>query len=194
VSAVVLTGGIASGKTTVARLLTGYSIAVLDTDAVAAALSGPRGEAIPALREAFGPDALTPEGGLDRAQMRERAFSDPAVRAGLERILHPLIREEVEAFLSAHESGRCAVAIPLYFESLGYRGRFQQVVSVDCPTHVQKERLVRDRNMAPELATSILGAQIPRRIRLQLADKVLCNNTNLDDLTLQVEDWAKEWS
>lgn len=192
-SAVALTGGIASGKSTVAGILKAHAIPLLDTDEVAANISGPGGLAIPALVDAFGPACVTPEGGLDRPRMRAMAFSDDAIRQRLERILHPLIRMKVEEFLSARAQERCAVAIPLYFESLTYRNRFSQVVLVDCATSVQRERLVHGRQMAPDIAEAILRVQASRFIRLQLADRVLVNNAGLGMLDEQVARWIQSW-
>ncbi|MBL8516283.1 MAG: dephospho-CoA kinase [Betaproteobacteria bacterium] len=192
-NAVALTGGIASGKSTVAGLLQAHRVPLLDTDSVAADLSRPGGRAIPALRDAFGAECLTVDGALDRPRMREQAFVDDNARLRLESILHPLIREEVEVFISSHLEERCAVAIPLFFESLGYRARFAEVVAVDCARSIQHERLVRDRGMAPALAEAILNVQVPRSIRLQLADRVLSNNTDLETLAIQVERWVGAW-
>lgn len=191
--AAALTGGIAAGKSTVARLLAEHDVALLDTDAVAADLSAPGGEAIPALREAFGPGCLTGEGALDRPKMREIVFADATARARLESILHPLIRSRVERFLAERRGQRCVVAIPLYFETLGYSGRFGEVVAVDCSVGTQRERLIQERKMDAALAEAILRSQSPRSIRLQLADRVLVNNAGLDALAQQVATWVRTW-
>lgn len=193
-SAAALTGGIATGKTTVAGLLEASGIPLLDTDAVSSELSGPGGLAIPALRESFGPDCLTQAGALDRPKMRAMVFSDSEARSRLEGILHPLIRARVEDFLLTHRENRCAVAIPLFFETLSYSGRFREVVAVDCSVGLQRERLTRDRKMDSSLVEAILGAQVPRAIRLQLADRVLVNNSGVESLTAQVQSWVREWS
>ncbi|MDX2219770.1 MAG: dephospho-CoA kinase [Burkholderiales bacterium] len=193
-NAVALTGGIATGKSTVARLLAQHDIPLLDTDHVAADISAPSGSAIPALLKEFGPDCLTADGALDRPRMRNIVFSDASARARLEGILHPLIRERVNKFLADQGSARCAVAIPLYFEALGYAGRFREVVVVDCPTGVQLDRLVNERKMDLGVAQAILTSQSRRCIRLQLADRVLVNNADMDALSVQVSDWVRQWT
>ena len=192
-STVVLTGGIASGKSTVAKLLADLGIRTLDTDLVATELSAPGGLAISPLREIFGAGCLASDGGMDRAAMRERVFKDPAQRKALESILHPLIRAEVARFLSDVQGERAVVAIPLYFESLGYRNRFNQVVTLDCPVETQLARLTRDRSMEHALAEKILNAQVPRQVRLQLADRVICNNQGREQLASKVESWVMSW-
>lgn len=193
-SAVALTGGIASGKSSVARLLEQYAIPCLDTDAVAAELSSAGGLAIPALQDAFGVGCLDSSGGLDRRKMRELVFSDAMARGRLEGILHPLIRMRTDAFLADQKDSRCAVAIPLFFEALAYRGRFSHVVVVDCASTIQRRRLIEDRGMEPKLADAIIGAQSRRVIRLQLADRVLVNNSHLSNLAAQVRSWVGGWS
>lgn len=192
-SAIALTGGIATGKSTVAQLLAAHAIPILDTDAVAAEISGSGGLAIPALIEAFGREFLTDTGALDRARMRNLVFADAAARSRLEGVLHPLIRDRVEAFLSDHAVDRCAVAIPLYFETLSYTGRFGEIVAVDCVAQQQRDRLIRDRNLDAATAEAILRAQVPRVIRLQLADRVLTNNADISALGSQVTSWVKSW-
>lgn len=192
-SAAALTGGIATGKSTVAGILAESGVALLDTDAISAEISGPGGAAIPALRDAFGAGCLTGEGALDRPKMRDIVFSDAKVRSRLESILHPMIRARVEEFLAHNRRERCVVAIPLYFETLSYLGRFDEVIVVDCATRVQRDRLVLERKMDPALADAILRAQSPRSIRLQLADRIFVNNASLELLGLQVANWVRAW-
>jgi dephospho-CoA kinase len=193
VTAAVLTGGIATGKSTVAAMLLAQGIPVLDTDAVSASLSGAGGAAIPALRDAFGPQCLGADGGLDRARMREAAFSNVEVRCRLEGVLHPMIRSEVDQFLARMAGKRCVVAVPLFFESLHYRNGFEHVVVLDCSVQLQVERLVRLRQMSPDLAAQIIRAQAPRAIKLQLANRVISNQLGAVQLRVQVFDWLSEW-
>ncbi len=192
-SIAVLTGGIASGKSTVALMLADRGIRMLDTDSVAAALTAPGGLAVLPLCEVFGQSCLGPDGAMDRAAMRERVFKDPAQRKVLEGILHPLIRLEVDRFLLEVKGVRAVVAIPLYFESLSYRGQFNQVVTLDCSVATQVDRLVADRSMDRALAISIVQVQVCRQVRLQLADQVICNNRDRDRLAASVDAWMQTW-
>lgn len=191
-SAIALTGGIATGKSAVARRLAKAGVAVLDTDIVAAALTTQGGQAMPQIAAAFGAAFVAADGGLDRARMRDHVFADRGAKVRLEGILHPLIREEVDKFL-IQASPRAAVAIPLFFESLSYRQTFRSVIVVDCRTDTQLARLVEQRGLSKDIATSIIGAQVPRQVRLQLADRVLSNDGLESALDSQVAALLGAW-
>jgi dephospho-CoA kinase len=184
-----LTGGIGSGKSTVADALVARGAALVDTDQIAHALTAPGGAAIEAIRQAFGDAVIAPDGRMDRAAMRERAFSDPQARKLLESILHPLIRAGTDAGVAAalhNAAPYVLVAIPLLAEGGGARGRFDRVLVVDCPADVQVERVMRRSGLARTQVDAIMAAQATREQRLAMADDVVDNGGSPDALPAQV--------
>lgn len=138
----------------------------------------------------MGAHFITEDGALDRATTRERAFSDKSVKLQLEAILHPLIHEEVEFALCADAVQRAPyamLAVPLLFETLTYRKRTQRTLLIDCPVAAQLERVKRRSSLSAEFASRIVDAQLPRDIRLQLADDIIWNGGIAGALHLQVE-------
>ena len=183
-----LTGGIGSGKSTAARFLAGRGAVVIDADEISRDLTGPGGGALPALREAFGEVLVPRDGALDRGAMRALAFTDAAVRARLEAILHPRIREEVRARVAAATTGPYAViVVPLLFESGTWSGTLERVVVVDCSEALQVERTAARSALAPEEVRRIMATQWPRWRRLQAADEVLWNGGDTAALQAQCE-------
>ena len=126
-----LTGGIGSGKSTVAAMLQALGAHLVDTDAIARALTAPGGAAMPALREAFGAEAVAPDGSLARAHMRERVFADAQAKLRLEAILHPLIGEIALAEAAAATGRTVVFDVPLLVESAHWRARVDRVLVVD---------------------------------------------------------------
>ncbi len=189
-----LTGGIGSGKSTVLGMMAELGAATVDADAVSRGVTAPGGAAIPALRERFGPDCLTTEGGLDRPRMRERAFADPTVRADLEAIVHPLvgaaIREQEQRALA--QGKPCLVYdIPLLVESGRWRPGFDRVVVVDCSPSTQVARVMARNGLDEAQVRAILAAQASRAQRLAAADIVICNDgLSLDELRQEVRQAA----
>ncbi len=174
-----LTGGIGSGKSTVLGMLAELGAATVDADAVSRGVTAPGGAAIPALRERFGPDFIAADGGLDRARMRERAFANPAVRADLEAIVHPLVGAAIrEHEQQALAQGRpCLVYdIPLLVESARWRREFDRVVVVDCSPSTQVARVMARNGLDEPQVRAILAAQASRGQRLAAADIVICND------------------
>jgi dephospho-CoA kinase len=137
-----LTGGIGSGKSAAAQVFDELGIAVIDTDAVAHALTAPGGAAIAPIRAAFGADYLTVDGALDRARMRVLVFSDAEKKRQLESILHPLIRARTSELVQAARSPYLILMVPLLVESGDYRRRCQRILVVDCPEELQLERVM----------------------------------------------------
>lgn len=175
-----LTGGIGSGKSTVARLFAAQGITVIDTDAIAHRLTAPGGQALPALVEAFGPAVMAADGSMDRAVMRQKVFGDPAVKTRLEGILHPLIRAETARQCAAAPVSDTApyvlVDIPLLTETGFFRSQCQRVLVVDCPPELQIAR-VKARNSFDEAQIrAILDKQANREARLAIADEVIVND------------------
>ncbi len=146
-----LTGGIGSGKSTVAALFAEHGAGIIDTDAIAHFLTQAGGEAISSIRAAFGNDYLTSDGALDRAKMRELIFSDATAKQRLEHILHPLIREQAKAQLrQLQASPYILVIVPLLAESPAFRQLVQRVLVVDCDEDTQVARVIRPTNPRDE--------------------------------------------
>jgi dephospho-CoA kinase len=182
-----LTGGIGSGKSSVAKLFVDMGAVLVDTDAIAHELTGPGGEAMPALREAFGAAVADASGALDRAAMRQRVFADPAARGRLEGILHPLIRRHSEARCRAAASPYVILGVPLLIESGDFRQRCQRIVVVDCPETLQIERVMARNGLSEGEVRAIMAVQATRSQRLAAADDVVVNDADLSSLYPQVE-------
>jgi dephospho-CoA kinase len=182
-----LTGGIGSGKSTVAAMFSRLGACIVDADEISRGLTASGGAAIAELRAAFGERFFGPDGALNRAAMRELVFEDPAAKARLEAILHPAIRRAADEAI-ARASGRYAlVVVPLLFETAGYRDRVSRTLVVDCPELLQVERTTRRSGLTEEGVRSIMRAQWPRWRRLQLADDVIWNGGDEGALEPQCE-------
>jgi dephospho-CoA kinase len=171
-----LTGGIGSGKSTVAGLLVGCSATLVDTDAIARALTLAGGAAIPALADVFGADMLTTDGALDRDRMRSLVFTDPGAKARLETILHPLIGAEAQRQASAAGPGFVVFDVPLLTESRHWRARVDRILVVDCPESTQLERVLQRPGWTEETARRVIQQQAPRAARRAIADAVIFNH------------------
>ncbi len=184
-----LTGGIGSGKSAVAERFAQHGAAIVDTDAIAHALTAPGGAALPALQAAFGRAILTKEGALDRAALRRRVFAAPAARARLEAILHPMIRAEVEVQLSRLANADFCygvLVVPLLVETGAYRDRIQRTLVVDCPPELQIARVMARSGLTRAEVEAILAAQASRQQRLARADDVVRNDDGLAALDAAV--------
>jgi dephospho-CoA kinase len=185
--AICLTGGIGSGKSSVARLFEARGVAVIDADALAHELTAAGGAALPAVRAAFGAEVIDGRGALDRERMRQRAFADPAARRQLEAILHPMIRAESERRQAAAASAYVILMIPLLVESGEPRRRCDRVLVVDCPEEEQIRRVMLRSNLARAEVEAIMAAQASRAARLAHADDVIDNGGDPARLPAQVE-------
>lgn len=183
-----LTGGIGSGKSTVAELFAQHGAALVDTDRIAHELTGPQGLAMPAIAAAFGPELLHADGALDRAAMRRRVFDDPASKARLEAILHPLIRAESAArCTAASDAPYVLLIVPLLVESGGYRERSDRILVVDCDEAVQVARVMARSGLSAGEVRAIMATQAPRAVRRAAADDLVDNDDGLAALLPQVE-------
>ena len=182
---VALTGGIASGKSTVANLFAARGVPVIDTDVIAREVVEPGTPALAAVVEAFGPEVLGADGRLDRRRMRERIFGDAAARRRLEGILHPAIRAEMARRSLAAGGPYQVLVIPLLAEG-GRRDHVDRVLLVDVPEEMQVERLMLRDGVSREQAAASLGAQAGRAARLAIADDVILNTGRADDLDHEV--------
>ena len=181
-----LTGGIGSGKSAVADQFSRLGIEVIDSDAIAHQLTGVGGGAIDAIKAAFGPEYITPEGALDRSRMRKLAFGNPDSRRILEGILHPLIRLESERRTTAATSPYVIQMVPLLIEIGADDGRYQRILVVDCSVETQIHRVMQRNGMSREEVMRIIQAQVPREKRLQHATEIIDNSGSLEDLASQV--------
>jgi dephospho-CoA kinase len=182
---VALTGGIASGKSTVADLFAALGVPVIDTDVIAREVVEPGQPALAAITAAFGPEVLDAEGRLDRRRMRAQIFADPDARRRLEAILHPAIRAEMERQSRAAGGAYQVLVIPLLAEG-GRRDHVDRVLLVDVPEALQVERLMTRDGVSREQAQASLAAQARRTARLALADDVVRNTGHVEDLREQL--------
>ena len=182
-----LTGGIGSGKSTVARLFEERGAGIIDTDAIARELTQPGGSAIPAIRSAFGDELINTAGALDRAAMRRLAFARPEVKSKLESILHPRIRKIVDARVAQLRQPYGVLVVPLLIESGAYRDRVARVLVVDCEETLQLSRTMARSGLSEVEVRAIMRAQATREARLGAADDVIQNNGDLSELTPQVD-------
>ncbi len=171
-----LTGGIGSGKSTVAAMLAQRGASVIDTDAIARRLTAAGGAAIPTLQRAFGDAVVRADGGLDRDAMRVRAFSDPSVRQHLEALLHPLIGAEALRKACAAPSRVVVFDVPLLAESSHWRERVDRVVVIDCGAALQIERVVQRPGWTGDAAERVMASQASRAARRAIADAVIFNH------------------
>ena len=191
-----LTGGIGSGKSTVAGLLVAKGAVLVDTDAIARSIALPGGIAMPALEAAFGPGVIDAAGGLDRAAMRQIVFADAGAKARLESILHPLIGAETQRQAAA--AGDDAVVVfdvPLLVESGRWRAIVDRVLVVDATEETQLKRVVARSGWAPEAVKAVIAQQATRRARRAAADAVIYNESlNLEELAQEVRGFWERWA
>lgn len=184
-----LTGGIGSGKSAAADQFECLGAAIVDSDAIARALTAPGGAAIDVIARQFGSHYIGPDGALDRQRMREHVFRDPSAKAQLESILHPRIRALAMAQAGATR-GRAPYVmfvVPLLVESGGWLGRVDRVLVIDCSPSTQEARVRTRSGLDPALARAIIGQQARRADRLDAADDVIVNEGTLGQLTARVE-------
>lgn len=184
--AVGLTGGIGSGKSTVARLFAEFGVPVIDTDLIARQLTEPGCEALNAIRSGFSDAVMQADGTLDRAALRHMVFGDASARKQLEAILHPRIRREVERVLVPLRTHYAMIVIPLLVETGGYRDLLNRVLVVDCPESLQIERVMARNGLSRDEVMAILAAQADRAQRLAIADDVILNTVTPDALRVEV--------
>ncbi|MBI5919910.1 MAG: dephospho-CoA kinase [Nitrosomonadales bacterium] len=181
-----LTGGIGSGKSTVAALFAELGAAVIDTDLISHRLTAADGLAIPAIRAAFGDAFVNAEGALDRARMRELIFSAPPARLQLEGILHPMIRAEAKTEVEASATPYTVLVVPLLFEAQGYRDWLHRTVAVDCPESLQIARTMQRSHLDESAVRAIMAQQLGRQQRLKQADDIVSNDGDQAALPSQV--------
>jgi dephospho-CoA kinase len=190
-----LTGGIGSGKSTVAGLLVARGATLVDTDAIARSLTEPGGAAMPALRARFGSLIVDNTGALNRVAMRGLVYANPEAKQQLEAILHPLIREEVERQTMACATEVVVLDVPLLVESGHWRDRVDQVWLVDCEEETQVARIVQRPSWTEAAARAVIHQQASRANRRLAADMVIYNERiNLKQLAQQVDEMWTAWT
>ena len=190
-----LTGGIGSGKTQVADWLSEWGASVVDTDIISHVLTGPKGAAMQAIEEAFGPTVVADDGALDRARMRELVFARPEARQRLEAILHPRIAAGVQEQAAGADGHYLVVVVPLLVESGRWQDKVDRICVVDCDPDTQVARVQRRSGLTPETIGRIMSAQASRAERLAVAHDVIVNDahTTISKLQRQVLDLHQGW-
>ncbi len=171
-----LTGGIGSGKSTAAQVLAAGGACLIDSDAIARALTQAGGAAMPALAAAFGAEAVAPDGALAREHMRRLAFADAGAKARLEAILHPLIGAEAQRQAAAAAGRPLVFDVPLLAESRHWRARVDRVLVIDCTEATQVARVAARPGWSEEAALRVVSQQAPRARRRAVADAVIFND------------------
>lgn len=182
-----LTGGIGSGKSTVARCLRQHGAAIMDTDAISRALTAPGGAAMDAVRAQFGKTALDAQGGMDRARMRHQVLSDPQAKLQLEALLHPLIEAQAEAQAARSNAALKVFDVPLLVETGRWRARVDRVLVIDCEESTQVRRVAQRPGWTAEMACEVVRLQASRAARRAAADLVIHNSAlDLQGLEIRV--------
>lgn len=181
-----LTGGIGSGKSTVAALFTELGVPVIDTDAISHQLTQPGGAAILAIRSVFGNEYIDATGALDRVRMRQLVFSDEGAKHKLEKILHPLIFAQAKSEAESSSAPYVLFVIPLLFETGDFKRWLHRTVTVDCSEDTQVTRVASRKGMSESLVRAIMAQQLSRPKRLQLTDDTIKNEGDLTSLREQV--------
>lgn len=189
-----LTGGIGSGKSTVAALLTQQGATLVDADAISRRLTEPGGAALAALAAEFGPEIVDSSGALNRDRMRQLVFADVAVKRRLEAVLHPMIGAETQRQADAAATLVVVFDVPLLVESAHWRGRVDRVLVVDCEEPTQVARVLARSGLSADAVRAIIAQQASRALRRASADAVIYNEAiSLEGLTQHVEALWQIW-
>ncbi|HEX7326406.1 MAG TPA: dephospho-CoA kinase [Rhodanobacteraceae bacterium] len=183
---IALTGGVASGKSVVARRFEALGVRVYDADVGAREVVAPREAALAEIEFVFGADSLNADGTLNRRALRERVFADPAARRQLEKIIHPRIRQWLRKHVGMNRDPYCIIAVPLLAEHRADYDWVNRVLVVDAPETLQVERLLGRDGVTREHAQQMLAAQATRAERLAIADDVIVNDGAEASLDAQV--------
>jgi len=182
-----LTGGIGSGKTTVAESFASNGASVVDTDKISHLLTGPNQPALAEIARNFGPQFLASDGSLDRIRMRNLVFADPSARKNLEEILHPMIREETVRQIQNAIAPYVIVVVPLLIESDSYKKTMNRILVVDCEPETQISRVTERSGLNREEVLSIIKTQVSRERRLSEANDIIYNEGTIESLLAQVK-------
>jgi dephospho-CoA kinase len=181
-----LTGGIAGGKTTVSHLFAQLGVPIIDADTIAHALVAPGQPILELISQTFGADIILPNGQLNRTQLRQRVFAAAKQRQALEAILHPKVFQVIQQQLNQLSNiPYCVLSIPLLLETQRM-DLVDRILVVDCPLHIQRQRLIEHRGLSFEEIEQIFSVQVSREVRLAIANDVIYNESSLDNLQQQV--------
>ena len=173
-----LTGGIGSGKSTMARMLQARGADVIDADAISRRCTEAGGAAMPAIARTFGPEFLSPDGALERQRMRDHVFAHPEARHTLEHIIHPLVGAEIQRQAQASHSPCLVFDVPLLVESPRWRPQLDRVLVVDCSPATQIRRVNARSGWDTATIEAVMRNQSPRDVRLAAADVVVFNDVD----------------
>lgn len=192
-----LTGGIGSGKSTVARILADCGARIIDADAISRGLTAAGGQAIPVIAQTFGASFIDADGAMNRDQMRNLVYSDVVARSKLEAIIHPIVRNIIQLQTCQAMIDNCLVVVydvPLLVESLDWRQRLDQLLVVDTTPEIQTSRVMARSGMTAVQVEKIIASQASRQHRLHAADTVICNTTlSLRQLASEVQFLARRF-
>ncbi len=189
-----LTGGIGSGKSTVAGMLVDCGARLVDTDAIARALTAPGGAALAAISARFGVSIIGSDGALDRERMRQIAFTDASAKRDLEAVLHPMIGAQAQAEARAVAGRTVIFDVPLLTESAHWRSRVDRVLVVDCRETTQLARVTQRSGWSEEAVLRVIAQQAPRAGRRAIADAVIFNDgLSHEALGALVRTLAERW-
>ncbi|OAN16582.1 dephospho-CoA kinase [Photobacterium jeanii] len=180
-----LTGGIGSGKTTVANLFADYGIDVIDADIIAREVVAPGSEGLNAIELKLGHDILLTDGQLNRSKLRELIFSQPELKSWLDSLLHPLIRQQMQQQIEQAQSAYCLLVIPLMVEN-NLQAMTDRLLVVDVEQQVQIARTLQRDQVSEQQVKNILAAQASRETRNAAADDIITNNGDSDELPQKV--------
>jgi dephospho-CoA kinase len=182
-----LTGGIAGGKTTVSHLFAQLGVPIIDADTIAHDLVAPGQPVLELISQTFGTDIILSNGQLNRTQLRQRVFADAKQRQMLEAILHPQVFQVIQQQLNQLPTNipYCVLSIPLLLETQRME-LVDRILVVDCPLHIQRQRLIEHRGLSFEEIEQIFSVQVSREVRLAIANDVIYNESSLDNLQQQV--------
>lgn len=183
-----LTGGIGSGKSTIAEMFAKLGVDIIDTDTIAHQLTAVGQPALTSIRTLFGKGVMAVDGALDRSKLRHLVFSDATAKKSLENLLHPLIREQVVKTLSQTSSAPYRiVVVPLLFETNAYQNIIQRSLVVDCPEELQVKRAKTRGTLDEAEVRAVISAQCNRKKRLEKADDVITNDGEFKELEVKVK-------
>ena len=180
-----LTGSIGSGKSTVKKYFDELNVPTVDADEISHRITRPGQPAFNEVVDLFGKESLDKSGYLNRQRLRELIFSIPAMKKKLETIIHPRVREEIQAFIQQVDYPYCVICIPLLLET-NAQNAVDRILVIDAPQELQVERVTRRDKTSENLARSIIKAQISRTERLRAAHDTIVNDGSISDLKIQV--------
>jgi dephospho-CoA kinase len=183
-----LTGGIGSGKSTVAKLFAEQGVPVIDADLISHLLTRKGGAAIPEIQREFGKEYIDETGALDRARMRQLVFSAPACKERLEKILHPLILKQTKLLATSNAAPYVIVVVPLLFETSEYTNWLNSTLTVDCSENTQISRATLRDSLDEDTVRAIMSKQLSRTQRQQMSNNIILNEGTMADLRTQIKE------